>query len=112
MFVSVAPDMFAPVTTVFEISVSVKLASLKFTPGPIMYPPLTELWISRYVVGENTVGRMGDSGVPVPGARTCSRPDFVFVKFTFVNCMPSTYTADMSVFVKLAPLKSTLGPIM
>ena len=88
-----------------EISVSVKFASTKFALGPMMYPPLSVLKITRYGV-EKT------GGVPDGDGRTCNRPDFVFVKFTFVKLIPSTKTNDMSVFVKLAPLKSILEPMI
>jgi hypothetical protein len=105
-------ERFAPARNVDEISVFVKFASLKFTLGPIIYPPLTLLKISRYVVGENTIGCIGESISAVGAVRTKSLPDFVFVKFTFVKFTPSTYTNDMSLFKKFAPLKSILGPII
>ena len=102
MFVSAAPLIFAPVKSVFEMSVFVKFASCKFTRGPTTYPPLSDDVMRRY----------GAVNITLAGVELIMRPVRVFVKFTFEKLTPSTFVNEISVSAKSAPLKSMPGPIM
>ena len=109
MLVSTAFVRFAPLTSIDEINTPAKLAPLKSTPGPTMYPfkkayPYAKLFPELDSGGSpNTMGLEPSISIP---------PDRVFVNTEFVKSAPLKNVLLMSRPVRFVPDMSTLGPSM
>jgi hypothetical protein len=89
-------------------SKSVKFASLRFTPGPMMNPPEGLVATRRlYTYGFESIGPEASESISI-------HPDFILVNVAFVKLADDKLIAFACVLksydVKFAPLRSTRGP--
>ena len=109
MFVNTAFVRFAPLTSIDETNTPVKLAPLKSTPGPTMYPfkkvyPYAKLFPELDSGGSpNTMGF--ESIISIP-------PDRIFVNTAFVKSDPLKNVLLTSSPVRFLPDIFTPGPNM